>query len=207
MNRTRAIRFLQRRSLMLSLLTVIPFAIAMLGLTACVKHPVGDPDSSKVDARFSGVWLSTDAVGHRTLMAMRPYDARTYLIRTLNFHGEAPDIVADTRSDWKAWLTPIGDATFLTMEPLRFLPSAGTGDRPAYFVARIDLVDGKLRLHLLNGTSGPAGKANDRAELEAAIAEQIDSPSLYIGDVLVFEKEQDEGLLQGVLEAFHSDDS
>ena len=43
--------WLKANSLWVSLLTVLPLAIISLTLTACVKHPIGDPGASKVDER------------------------------------------------------------------------------------------------------------------------------------------------------------
>ena len=63
MRGSQLVHILKRRSLLLSILTVLPIVAVILGLTACVKHPVGDPEESKVDPKYVGVWSATEDGG------------------------------------------------------------------------------------------------------------------------------------------------
>ena len=118
--------WLKANSLWVSLLAVLPLVILSLSLTACVDHPIGDPEASKVDERYSGVWLRQDDKEH-TLLVIRPYDARTYLVNMLAYTLEMDTtdpvkteekIKPEGHQLYKAWLTPIGDVPFLTLEGL-----------------------------------------------------------------------------------------
>ena len=70
MKRSDVVEFLKTRSLLVSLLTVVPFVVLVLGLAACVKHPVGDPEKSKVDPQYVGVWSGQDKNGDRRLLIL-----------------------------------------------------------------------------------------------------------------------------------------
>ena len=67
-----------RRSLggLLMFLIMAPFLVCVL---ACLKAPIGDPETSKVDSKLSGVWLG-EIEDDLTLLVLQPFDKRTYLI-------------------------------------------------------------------------------------------------------------------------------
>lgn len=203
MNRANVIRFLKTRSLLVSLLTVVPLVVVVLGLAACVKHPVGDPERSKVDPSYSGVWSAQDKEGHRTLMILRPYDARTYLASIFTYQGTGASIQPDKREDFKAWLTVLGDVPFLTLEPLTCEALTGAAREPCYFVAKIRVSNSTLSLQLVNPENEPVRTANNRSELEAAITRQRAGDSLY-SVTLEFQKSADKALVESVFEAFHA---
>jgi len=180
--------------------------VVILGLAACVKHPVGDPERSKVDPQYSGVWLTKENESEGTLLFMRPYDSRTYVANIFNYDSEGNEIEPTERLDFKAWLTSIGDATFITMEPLSCAHFAGVSEKPPYLAGKISLVDGELHLRLVNGDKEPARSANNSSELEKVIAEHVDSESLYVDDAMAFKKTDDKALIKAVLKAFFHQD-
>lgn len=206
MSRLQIVRFLKDRSLLLSLVTVGPMVVVILGLAACVKHPVGDPEKSKVDPQYEGIWLQKDPDSENTLLFMRPYDARTYFVNIFNYIGEGSEIEPTERLDFKAWLTSIGDSTFITMEPLPYAHLSGEDEDPPYLAAKISLVDGELQLRLVHGDQEPARSAKNAAELEKVIAEHVESDSLYVDDTMAFTKIDDKTLINDVLEAFFQQD-
>jgi hypothetical protein len=175
--------------------------VFILGLTACVKHPVGDPEKSKVDPAYSGVWVTKDANGASSLLFLRPYDARTYFVNIFSYRSNN-GVQPTERFNCKAWLTTIGGAVFLTMEPLNCDHFAGVGEKPPYLVAKLSLAEGSLHLHLVNGDHDAVKSANDSRELEAAIEKSVNSDALYGGVVTVFKKADDKALIKSVLEAF-----
>jgi hypothetical protein len=201
MRRSQLVPFLKRRSLLLSLVTVGPLIVVILGLTACVEHSVGNPEKSKVDPRYSGVWLMREDGGD-TLLFMRPYDSRTYYANTLAYGRKNDEIEPSERFDYKAWLTSIGDATFISMEPLSCAHFAGVAKKPPYLVGKMSLEDDSLHLRFVNGGEEPAKSANNSRELEKVIAENVNSDSLYIDDEFVFKKTKDKTLIESVLKAF-----
>lgn len=206
MRRLQLIHFLKRRSLLLSLVTVAPLIVVILGLTACVEHPVGDPEKSKVDPKYSGVWLAKEGGGEVNLLFLRPYDSRTYYANIFTYSREGDEIKPSERLDFKAWLTSIGDATFISMECLSCAHFAGVDEKPPYLVGKLDLKDSLLHLRFVNGGEEPAENANNSSELEKVIAENIDSNALYIDDEFVFKKAKDKSFVESVLEAFEPPD-
>ena len=197
MSYSRIGRWLRKRSPLVTLVTVAPAVVIILGLTACVEHPIGDPEESKVNPEFVGTWSSEDS-----LLFFRPYDARTYLISAFTYSETDGEFKARTRIDYKAWLTPVGDETFITMQPLTIAHFVGLGKKPPYFVAQIHLVDDKLQLRLVNAKNAAVKEATNSRELEAAIKEHMSSDSLYVGDLTVLKKVDDTSRIKAVLEVF-----
>lgn len=202
MKRARLVRFLKRRSLLLSLVTMGPLIVVILGLAACVKHPVGDPEKSKVNPQYSGVWLTKGDGGEHILLFMRPYDSRTYYANMLTYSRKNDEIEPSERLDFKAWLTSIRDADFISMECLSCAHFAGVDEKPPYLVGKLSLVDGSLHLRFVNGDEEPAENAKNSRELEKVIAEHVDSDSLYLDDEFVFKKAKDKTFIEDVLKAF-----
>jgi hypothetical protein len=206
MRRLQPVQFLKNKSLLLSLVTVGPMIVVILGLAACVKHPVGDPEKSKVGPQYSGVWLRKESESEGTFLFMRPYDSRTYLANIFNYEAKGAEIEPTERLDFKAWLTSIGDATFVTMESLSCVHFAGLSEKPPYLVGKMSLEDGELHLRLVNGDKEPAQSANNSDELEKVIAEHVNSDSLYLDELVVFKKTDDKALIKAVLKAFFHED-
>lgn len=202
MTRLRFVRLLKANSPWVTLLGVAPLVVAILCLTACVKYPVGDPEKSKVDPKLSGVWRSQEPDG-ATLLVFRPYDARTYFVKSLPYREDSGAIRPGEAQEFKAWLTALGGATFLTLEPLDCAQWLGLkSEMFPCFVAKVDFADGSLHLRIVNGGKGPAEAAKNSAELEAAIAKNVAADALYIDTAMVFKKFDDKARIQAVLDAF-----
>ncbi len=199
--------FLRRRSLVVGLFTVAPLLVFLLGLLACVKHPVGDPERSQVDSQYVGVWHTRDAEGLTTLALIRPYDARTYLIGAFSYTETDGQITPDQHVNFKAWLTPLGESTFMTLEPLLWSHFAGITREVPYLVGEIQRVDEKLRIRFLDGQERRVHGTEDGSELETLIREHGDEDSLYTDDVLMFDPVEDKARIQAILEAFRPWDS
>jgi len=67
-----------RRSLggLLMFIIMAPFLICVL---ACLDAPIGDPETSRVDPKLTGVWLGK-IEDDLTLLVLQPFDKRTYLV-------------------------------------------------------------------------------------------------------------------------------
>jgi hypothetical protein len=193
---------LKAKSPLVTQVGVAPLVVAILSLTACVKYPVGDPEKSKVDPKLSGAWCYQQA-NSKTLLFIRPYDSRTYFVKSLSYEEESGVVRPGEQQEFKAWLTTLGGADFFTMELLDCAAFAGLNtEKPPYFVAKADLADGSLRLHLVNGEQQPAKAAASRSELEAAIVKNVGSDALYAGQPLVFGKLEDKARIESVVKAF-----
>ncbi len=53
-----------------------PFLICVL---ACLKAPIGNPETSKVDSKLAGVWLAKDGDDF-AMLVLQPFDKRTDLV-------------------------------------------------------------------------------------------------------------------------------
>ena len=70
------------------------FVPVLLGITACLKTPIGDPEHGWVDPRITGVWLGgdPDPQDHEAaLWTFEPYDSRTWLVSWVAFHAGDQD--------------------------------------------------------------------------------------------------------------------
>lgn len=194
--------FLKRKSLLITLLTLSPILAIILGLTACVQHPVGDSERSRVDHRYVGMWLAEETDDVVTLLLLRPYDARTYLAGVFRCREEDGAVEPVDHHDYKAWLTQLGGETFVTMEPLIWAEFVGLAEKPPYLVGKIRLIDDALRLRLVDGGSEPAKSAADSGELEAVIEKHVAQDALYVDDPVVFHKMDDTSRIERILKAF-----
>lgn len=209
--------WLKANSLWVSLLAILPLIVVSLSLTACVDHPIGDPEASKVDERYVGVW-SGKLGDDRELLVIRPYDARTYLIHTLAYveetgsefpanWGKSVKPLKNTRGSahtvYKAWVTPIGDVPFLTMEEIALEHVCGLSEQTNYFLARLKLDEGVLTWQLVNGGSALATPAKNGPELEKIVREHRDAKDLYLPDVFEWRKCEDKDLIESVVAAFN----
>ena len=57
-------------------LIMAPFLICVL---ACLDAPIGDPETSKLNPKLTGVWLGK-IEDDLTLLVLQPFDKRTYLV-------------------------------------------------------------------------------------------------------------------------------
>jgi hypothetical protein len=191
--------------------------VISLSLTACVDHPIGDPEASKVDERYVGVWTGKLGDEHE-LLVIRPYDARTYLVHILAYTEETPwefpaefgrpvKPVKNARGAactvYKGWLTSIGDVPFLTLEERGLEYVCGLSDKTTYFVARLKLDEGVLSWQLVNGGSALATPAKNGPELEKVVRDHRDSKDLYVPEIYEWRKCEDKALIESVVTAFN----
>lgn len=204
MRRSSLVQWLRKRSALVTLLSVAPMVVVILGLTACVEFPVGDPEKSKVDPRYTSIWLNEEG-DSGTLLFIRPYDSRTYFVSWFGYQNENRGIKPEIRIEAKAWLTKIGGAVFITLERLSCAEQAGLEKESEdfYIVMKTDLEDKSLLLQIVDGTEEPAKSAKSRKELEAVIKKYVESDDLYAGPASVFKKTEDKALIRSVLQAFH----
>jgi len=67
------------------------FVPVMLGISACLETPIGDPEKGWVDPRITGIWLGDDPVPEEfnaQLWLFEPYDSRTWLVTWVGY-GES----------------------------------------------------------------------------------------------------------------------
>lgn len=78
-----------RHRTLLGLTLGVLFVPVMLGITACLETPIGDPERGWVDPRITGVWMageiSGDGVEEAMVWVFEPYDQRTWLVTWYSF--------------------------------------------------------------------------------------------------------------------------
>ncbi len=183
---------------------VAPFMIA---LTACLPVPLGDPEKSRIDPEFSGVWLPRDDQGQVGLWLMEPYDARTWLVtlvspkmpesseRTATAPSVEPDglVLLEQQSaalseleSYQAWLTPIRNVRFLVLEP-KIVVAADNGMAPQMWFAFAITWKGKdkLELRMVNSEFNSLNNVKTSAEAKAIIAHGLGNPKLLNDSAVV----------------------
>lgn len=201
-----AIAFFKQHSLLCSSLAVAPMLLVILGLLACVKHPVGDPECSQVSPEFLGMWRGEDSQGVTTLLMLRPYDQRTYFAGIFSYEKADGDVAPIHQYDGKAWLTTLGDATYFTLEPLIWAHFAGFTEKPPYLVGQIRRVEDVVELRMVDGGHELVKDASDREQLEAILREHGDSDSVFADEVLRFQRVQASPELERILRTFRPKD-
>jgi hypothetical protein len=146
-------------------------------LPSCVGVPVGDPEKSKADSRFVGVWEWRDAQLNRAII--RAWDQKTYVIDVLS-GVDTGTLQPRSRYVYKGWLTDIKGQTFLTMQPADLVGMMNGDERPKYYiVAKVKLEGTTLTALGLNTDFPKLKEAATSAALEQLIAENIEDPKLY----------------------------
>jgi hypothetical protein len=110
----------------------IVLAPVLIGIAACLKVPIGDPERGWADPRVSGVWLASwpqPADYQAWIWVFEPYDSRTWLLTWLQFspeddeNGAAAEEPADAR---EAAGPPAGEVATAPPDTAAMLRIAGT---------------------------------------------------------------------------------
>ncbi len=202
-------RLLSPRSLVLMLVS-LPIAAVILGIMACLPVPVGDPETSKVDAKFTGAWLlpnpgdNKDDENKRQLYVVAPWDSRTYLVRFFEYEEKDGKIEAGKSGSYKAWLTPIAGQTFVTLDPKPIGRDLGTTTEhdPFFVVGKLTTVENGLELLLTDPDKGLLKDVKTREQAEGIIKDHVSDPEIFAKGPMKFQK-LDADKTKAVLEAFH----
>lgn len=130
---------------LLGLTLGVLFVPALIGITACLDIPIGDPEKGWVDPRISGVWLGGDpepADYEATLWLFEPYDSRTWLVTFLEFGGPGED--EDEGAAEPADSADTGADAAMPPHPDELLRLLGTLAEPAAEPSGISLFKGWL---------------------------------------------------------------
>lgn len=185
----------------------------LLGILACLKTPVGNPERASVDPRLTGIWLSGDprpSESAAMIWIFEPYDARTWLLTSIEFGHVSVTIpsaaVSSAGSDVlhilaslrehppgaasvtlsKAWLADLGGRTFLVQEP-KAIPSRKGEFRPEFWIFyRVQLQGTRLLLHQVKESTEHLDQATSRTKAEQIIARHATEPSFYEGTMVLY---------------------
>jgi hypothetical protein len=191
-----------RQRTILGVVLFIPMAAMLVTMFACLPAPVGDPEKSAVDEKLSGVWLGDSKKDdEKPIIVLRPWDKHTYyLVFTSGKKGDGKD----KPMHYKAWLTTLGGATFLTAEPLDSLefaypPAAGEKSEMQWVVGRVEQKGDTVIYRMINEKSWIVKDLNTREKIEAAIAARVETKEVY--EVAVTFEGVSKGQLGGLKEA------
>lgn len=160
-----------------------------LGLAGCLPIPLGDPETSKVDAGLVGVWILKGGENDTPeLLAVQKYDARTYLVTDMKY-AKRPGggYVSKGQFDAKAWLTPVAGETFITGE-FKEPKSLVEATDKAYYVAKLTRHGDEVKLQAVDEQFIKDANVTKPAELTKVITDNLKNPKLYEADATTFVK-------------------
>ena len=156
------------------MLAIIPI---FAGLLACMPVPIGDPEKSRIDPDFNGVWTIDGESDAGAIYFFRPYDKRTWLllaagiVESDDYEGDELDIdsaqdvfdilaaqyvcsggiTADDFLLQKVWLKKIGGVTFMTWESVGFHDGKDLHLPEYWWVWKVDKAGvNEFRLSMIN---------------------------------------------------------
>ncbi|HEX4794423.1 MAG TPA: hypothetical protein VH370_11555 [Humisphaera sp.] len=185
--------------------TVFPLTLLTLAflLAGCLPFPLGSPQKSVMDAKLAGYWLNSDDE-RLALITLYPYDEHTYMAQTAEFKkGDNPELTS--LQNYKAWLTTIKGATFITLEPLvQRLPSSAEGSR-FYVVARLIPSGQSMQVKPIDTDFEPLKSVKSAEEETEIITKNMDDPKLYGNSSTTYshvDPEKDKEVLEPLLKLF-----
>ena len=198
----------------LMMLAIIP---VIIGLLACMKVPIGNPERSRIDPELSGLWTLQGPDGDMGgIILLDPYDKRTWLGIMVEPHMEktattdkyddytyeglvaamqeqsiqSPLVTADEVALYKIWLTKLGGEQFMVWQPKGFYNEGEFGAEYAYNY-RIDKHnESSFDLHMID-MDHPWFKGvddKDRKALEKVIRKHASDAALYFEGVFAFKR-------------------
>lgn len=186
-------------------------------ISACLPVPIGDPERSKVDDRYSGTWISASSNDCLYVTTLKPYDKRTWLVGwycvDLEGHSLKKLQSADSYASlmalldevdaegvelavMKAWTVKLGGKKFMTWEPRLFADSV---KEPFWYVWAIDqLEENTLTARLIDGDYAKFKDIPEddisRHRYESVIRKNSSDDELYDGRPIAHFKVPDEDL-------------
>jgi len=171
-------------------------------LAGCLSVPLGDPEKSTVDNKLVGWWQPTDAgQGEHGLISVQAYDPRSYLIIIYSYTQDGATITPKGTMMFKAWLTPVANTRFLTMQLMNPRPANATDpEKDRYSISRVEMTDGGWSARTVSDDF-----LKDCATSEALrqkITDNVNNDALYGDKAATYQKAGDE-LTESVTKAFN----
>ena len=159
----------------LQLITAAVFAFTLIG---CLKFPLGDPATSKLDSRLEGSWFY-QTEDERAMARVYPFDAHTYCVEWIDFGKEGDSYKIRSRELYKAWLTDVKKHTFITLEPLASRLSNASEDSKMFTIFRLDFGDKSIKATPIKDDFDALKEAKSGADVTATITKEVENPALY----------------------------
>ena len=189
---------LPRRRSLAGLLLAAGLIPLLLTVTACLKAPIGNPETARVDPKLAGVWLGEKAEEkEEALFIFRPYDKRTYLVSWFDLSKgarlEEENNAADPAKDpnakvnfiiFKGWLTDLAGKRFICLESV-YQISKERGMKPEHWLAfQVDLQGDRLTLHMVDGRDA----GDTTRQIEGFLRRKIKDGTLRYDDPMKFQR-------------------
>jgi len=198
----------------LMMLAIIP---VIVGLLACMKVPIGNPERSRIDPELSGLWTLQDPDGDMGgIILLDPYDKRTWLGMMVEPHMQktattdkyddytyeglvaamqeqsiqSPLVTADEVALYKIWLTKLGGEQFMVWQPKGFYDDGEFGAEYAYNWHITKHSESSFDLRMID-PDHPAFEGVDqknRKALERVIRKHASDAGLYGEEVFAFKR-------------------
>ncbi len=184
-----------RHRTLLGILLFVPLAAIIFATFACLPAPIGDPDTANIDPALTGVYQhAPDPDGKQEAFAiLSPWDAHTYYLTYIDIDRSQNPPSAE-QSHYKAWLTTLGNATFICCQSVDQDFSAEK-EKPEWPALRLDKTPSGLTARLVDADSVFLKNAQTNvdqktlsATLQTAISDHANDDALYTKDKLDFKK-------------------
>jgi|GEM_PF-6608523 len=154
----------------------------VLGLGACFKTGIGDPEKSKVDAALIGAWkvqAKEGEAGKDQFWLVRKFDERAYFVQSFEVEHRETGKTLGVLS-FKGWLTTLEGQQFLVLENLNdsvYYDPDGNG--VDFFISKIAINKNEVVTQDVNAMAEPLKNIAERGALEKAIAANIGNNAIY----------------------------
>jgi len=156
---------------------------ALLTLCSCLPVPLGNPDKSTAEAKYLGAWTYAEA-GQTTVVVIRPWDARTYLVDALIYTGDSSAPVPKIRTTFKGWLTTVKGYPFLTLQPIDTLSATPTNTPRKYLIAMLTLEGDQLTGTPLDYQYPKFADIGTATQLEKTVADNFDDVKMWVKPIV-----------------------
>ena len=161
---------------------------------ACLelKVPVGNPERSRIDPAYTGMWAAEDD-GDFALLLVEPWDKHTWLLTWAAvictdkpcIEGDIPAAFAanefSIEDTWvnKAWVTKLGGEQFMTWEE-KLLGDENSAQRPtAWWVFHSSIEGDELVLRFINPHFESLNEVETTRAAERILRKNARNPALY----------------------------
>jgi len=157
--------------------------LAILGLCSCLPVPLGDPEKSQAEAKFLGAWTWADG-GQTSVVVIRPWDTRTYLVDAMGYSGDSSAPVPKLRTTYKGWITSVKGRPFLTLQPIDTLTATPANASRIYLVAMLALEGDQLTATGLDPQYAKFKEVGTSTQLEKVVVENFDDVRMWAKPII-----------------------
>ena len=185
---------------------LVLFAACAMWVSGCLPFPLGSPETSKMDPSIAGYWLSKPEDDKQTLISIFPYDSHTYVLNWTEFtRGDSGQMEPSSIQLEKAWLTPLANARFITLEPLAMRMPGIEAQKKVYVVARLIQDGDGVLVRPVDPDFKGFENIHSSKDVADVIKENLNNPKLYSDNTTHFKHmdvERDREVLEPLLKLY-----